>query len=242
MPLTGHLKELRNRIFVVVLVLVVGICACLAFSSNILEIFKNVGADYNYKFVSIAPQETLLVLFNISLIGGLIVTVPVIAYEVYAFMSPGLKAKEKTLFLFAMLAGFIFFIFGVLFAYFISMRFMLRFLINISVSSGIASEISIQQYVSFLLTVFVIFGTVFELPVVSVLLSSLGVIKPEWLIKGRKVMIVVIFFIAAVITPPDVVSQFMIAVPMLILYELSIFLCKLVTKLKKKKQDEEEEE
>ena len=107
---------------------------------------------------------------------------------------------------------------------------MLRFLIQFTGQVDVAASISIQQYVSFLLTVFVIFGLVFELPVVSVLLTGLGLVRAEWLVKGRKVMIVIIFVLAAIITPPDVVSQIMVAVPMLALYELSILLSRLVGK------------
>ena len=97
----------------------------------------------------------------------------------------------------------------------------------------VAASISIQSYVSFLLTVFVIFGLVFELPVVSVLLTGLGLVKAEWLVKGRKVMVVLIFVLAAIITPPDIVSQIMVAIPMLGLYELSIALSRMVGRARK---------
>ena len=114
-----------------------------------------------------------------------------------------------------------------LFAYFINIPFMLRFLIQFSSGVSISASISIQEYISFLLTVFVIFGVIFELPVVSVLLTLLGILQAKWMVKGRRAMIVVIFFVAAVITPPDVVSQILVAVPMIALYELSIFLRRL---------------
>ena len=89
---------------------------------------------------------------------------------------------------------------------------------------------------------FVIFGIVFELPVLSVMLTQLGLVKVEWMKKGRRFIIVVIFFVAALITPPDIVSQVMVAVPMLGLYEVSIILCAILSKLKRKKQKTEEEE
>ena len=92
------------------------------------------------------------------------------------------------------------------------------------------------------MTVFLIFGAVFELPVVSVLLTSLGVLRAEWLIKGRRVMIVLIFVLAAIITPPDIVSQIMVAIPMIALYELSILLSRLVMKAKKQKSEDDEDD
>ena len=108
----------------------------------------------------------------------------------------------------------------------------MNFLIQFTGEVDVAASISIQEYVSFLLTVFLIFGLIFELPVVSVLLTGLGVLRADWLVKGRKVMIVVIFVVAAIITPPDIASQIMVAIPMLGLYELSILLSRLVGKLR----------
>ena len=127
------------------------------------------------------------------------------------------------------------------FAYFISLPFMLSFLIQFTGEVDVSASISIQEYVSFLLTVFIIFGFLFEMPVVSVLLTGLGVLKAEWLAKGRKVMIVVIFVVAAIITPPDVASQIMVAIPMLMLYELSILLSRLVGMRKQERQNSENE-
>ena len=134
-----------------------------------------------------------------------------------------------------------FFVIGVAFARYISLPFVLRFLIQFTGEVDVAASISIQQYIGFLLTIFVVFGLVFELPVVSVLLTGLGLIRAEWLKKGRKVMIVVIFLLAAIITPPDVVSQVMVALPMILLYELSIALSSLVGRRRKDAQDEDEE-
>ena len=242
MSLSGHLKELRNRIVVCVLVLVAGICLCLAFAPRIVTALTDLGNAYNYTYVYIAPQELLLVYFNLALIGAVVLTFPVLAYEIYAFCSPGLTRRERSSIAAALLAGTLFFVLGVAFARFVSIPFMLRFLIGFTTEVDVSASISIQEYVSFLLTVFVIFGAVFELPVISVLLTSLGVLRAEWLVKGRRVMIVLIFLIAAFITPPDIVSQFMVAVPMLALYELSILLSRLVAKAKKQKADDDEDD
>lgn len=242
MSLSGHLKELRNRVAVCVVVLVLGFGACLSVAGRIVTALTDLGTAYNYNYVYIAPQELLLVYFNLALIGAVVLTFPVLAYEAYAFASPGLTKGERTGIALALLAGTLFFVAGVAFARYISMPFMLRFLIGFSHDVDVSASISIQQYVSFLLTVFVIFGVVFELPVVSVLLTSLGVLKPEWLAKGRRVTIVLIFVLAAIITPPDIVSQIMVAIPMIGLYELSIVLSRLVMKAKKKAAEEDDEE
>lgn len=227
MALTGHLKELRNRLVICITVLLAGFCVCLAFASKLVTMLTDMGAAYRYIYVYIAPQELLMVYFSVALTGGIVLAFPFIAYHVYAFCSPGLRRREKVFVLGTLLFGTAFFCLGVLFAYFINVPFMLRFLIRFSSGVSISASISIREYVSFLLTVFLVFGAVFELPVVSALLTLLGLLRAEWMIKGRKVMIVAIFFAAAVITPPDVVSQVMVAVPMIGLYELSILLSRL---------------
>ncbi len=238
MSLSGHLRELRNRIAVCVIVLVLGFLLCLSFAGRIVTALTDLGTAYNYTYVYIAPQELLLVYFNLALVGAVVLCFPVLAFETYAFCSPGLSRRERTGVMLALLAGTLFFLLGVAFARFISMPFMLRFLIGFSQEVDVSASISIQQYVSFLLTVFLIFGAVFELPVISVLLTGLGVLKAEWLAKGRRVMIVVIFILAAIITPPDIVSQIMVAIPMIGLYELSILLSRLVMKAKRQKDEQ----
>ena len=233
MSLSGHLRELRNRILVCVLLLLVVFALCLSFAPRIVTLLTDMGKRFDYVYVYIAPQELFLVYMNVALVGAVVVCFPVLAYQVYAFCSPGLSGKERTYISGALIAGALCFLLGVAFAYFISLPFMLRFLIQFTGEVDVSASISIQSYVSFLLTVFVIFGLVFELPVVTVLLTGLGIVNAQWLAKGRKVMIVIIFVLAAIITPPDIVSQIMVAVPMLALYELSIVLSRLVGKTKK---------
>lgn len=235
MPLTGHLRELRNRLLVCAVVLAAGFALCLAFAPTLVTALTDLGLGYGYRFVTIAPQELLMVYFSVALLGGAVVAAPVTAWEVYAFCLPGLKKRERWALGAALVAGALFFALGVAFAWYVSVPFTLRFLIGFTADVRVSAAISIQQYVHFLLTMFTIFGAVFELPVASVLLTALGFIQPKWLRKGRRVMIVAIFFIAAVITPPDVVSQVMVAVPMLALYELSILLSTLCVKIKRKK-------
>ena len=233
MPLTGHLRELRNRLLIVLAVWFVFVLVSLHFAPRIVTMLTDMGSAVGYKFVFLAPQELLMVYIGISFISGVILAMPVLIYQAYGFCSPGLTTKEKTFTKFALLAGTLCFILGVLFARFISLPFMLHFLIQFTNEVDVAASISINQYVSFLLTVFIIFGTIFELPVVTVLLTGLGIIQAEWLVKGRKIVIVLIFVLAALITPPDIASQVMVAVPMILLYQISIVLCRLVSARKK---------
>lgn len=238
MSLSGHLRELRNRLLVVLAVFVVGVVVCFSSASPVVELLTGLGQQFGYQFVYIRPQELLMVYFSISLLGAFVLSLPVTAYEVYSFCSPGLRKIEKSMMLLGMTFGTVFFVVGVLFAYFITVPFMLRFLISFSTDVAVTASISIQEYMSFLLMVFTIFGVIFELPVLSVILTALGVVKPSWLVKARRPMIVVIFFVAAIITPPDIVSQVMVAIPIIALYEFSILLSRLVYKAKGKKAEE----
>lgn len=232
MSLSGHLKELRNRAAVVLVVLVLGFAGCLSIASRLVTLFTDMGEGSGYVFVYIAPQELLMVYMNLALIGAIVLAFPVLVYEVYSFCSPALEGQQRRFVILALTVGTVFFVLGILFAYHISIPFMLGFLIQFTGEVNVSASISIQSYISFLTTVFLIFGIVFEMPVISVSLTGLGLLRPEWLVMGRKVMIVVIFALAAVITPPDVVSQVMVALPMIALYELSIVLCRLFARKK----------
>ena len=142
-----------------------------------------------------------------------------------------------------MLLGLILFCVGVLFAYKLMMPFMLRFLsTGIEGAEYIQTTTSIESYVSLCLTMFIIFGCVFEMPLVTIILAKMGIANPEIMKKGRGVAIVLIFLIAAIITPPDIVSQCFVAVPMCLLYFVSIFLSGIFYKPKTDEDDEEEED
>ncbi len=242
MSVTGHLKELRNRLIICILCLVVSFLVGLNFAPDLVGILTGIGKGYGYTYVYISPQELLMQYFSVAMLAGVCVTLPVILYHVWAFVQPGLRKNENALFLSALFFGLICFVIGILFAYKIMLPFMLRFLIDISSGSDITASISVQNYMTFLLTIFMIFGIVFELPVVSVLLTQMGLLKVEWMKKGTRVVIVVIFFVSAVITPPDIVSQIMVSIPMIGLYELSILISSILLKVKRKKKSEEEDD
>jgi sec-independent protein translocase protein TatC len=242
MTLSGHLRELRNRLVVCIICLVVFMLAGLHYAPNLVDNLTGIGKAYGYTYVYIAPQELLMQYFSIALLTGVVVTLPVILYNIWAFVQPGLKKNENGLFLSAMFFGLICFVIGIIFAYKIMLPFMLYFLIDLSKGSNITASISVQNYMTFLLTIFMIFGIVFELPVVTVALTQMGLLKVQWMRAGRRVVIVVIFFVAALITPPDIVSQIMVSIPMIGLYELSIIISSILLKVRKKKKSEEEDE
>lgn len=239
MGVTEHLRELRNRLIVCLAALLLCMGAGLAFADRAVRALLATGEAYGYRFVYLSPQEMLLQYVSVAFVCAVCVTLPVALYEVWAFLRPGLKRNERVFYILTMLSGLAFAALGILFAAKALIPFMLRFLMALNRESGAAASVSVQNYVSFLLTIFVIFAVVFELPVATVLLTQLGLVKIEWLKRARRVMIVVTFFVAAVITPPDIVSQVMVALPLLGLYEFSILVSALAARLRKPNPEEE---
>ena len=241
MAVSGHLRELRSRLLVCAAVFVLALLGGLSVVRDVVLRLLALGEQYRYTFVYIAPQELLMEYFSVDLLLAAVVSLPVVLYEIWAFLRPGLKRNERLFCLLTMIFGLFFAALGVLFAYKILIPFMLRFLIALSQGSGVRASVSVQSYISFLLTLFLIFAAVFEMPVVTVLLTQLNILKVAWLKKARKIAIVAVFFVGALITPPDVVSQILVAVPLLGLYELSIFLCMAAAKLHKPVRTDEAE-
>ena len=242
MTLTGHLKELRNRLIVCAVVFVAAVVVTLAYADRLIDLLTAMGQGF-YTFVSIAPQEKLMQYFRVSLLAAVVVTVPVALYQVYAFAKPGLKKSETFFLKLVILLGLALFVVGVMFAYKLMMPFMLRFLsTGIEGAEYIQTTTSIESYVNLCLTMFIIFGCVFEMPLITIILSKMGIINPQLLKQVRGVAIVIIFFIAAVVTPPDIVSQCMVAGPMVLLYFISIFLSGIFYKPHTDDDDDEDEE
>ena len=236
MNLFGHLNELRKRLTIMVVVTFVAAAVLFTKAEFVLDYFLAINPGMELVFI--APSELLVVYVQISLIMALVVCSPVNFYEIWAFVEKGLYRKEKIYISITLVFGVIFFVGGVAFAYFTVLPTTLKFFMRIAVSD-VASMISIKSYISFINTMLLCFGAVFEMPVIVFLLSKLEILKPEFLRKNRGLFIVAIFVLAAVITPPDVVSQIMLAVPMVLLFQLSIFICTVVDKTNRKNAVEE---
>jgi sec-independent protein translocase protein TatC len=241
MGVVDHIREFRNRLFVIVIVFFVAMLICLKYAAPIVELLK-IPSGGLYSFIYISPSELFYQYIRVSIIGGIVVAAPVIIYELLAFASPGLNNTEKVFIRGILALGLIFFVLGVLFAYEILLPFMLKFFITINNNSGIEAQVSIEKYLSLCLSILSMLGIVFEMPVLTILLTQLGFLKPEWLKKSRRIVIVVCFIIAAIITPPDVVSQVMVAIPMLGLFEISIIFSTMVRKRKDKAREKRQEE
>lgn len=232
MNLFGHLDELRKRLTVIAVVNLVASAVLFTKVDLVLDYFLAINPGMELVFIT--PSELLMVYVQISLIMAIIICSPVNIYEVWAFVEKGLYRREKIYIFITLIFGVIFFVLGVAFCYFMVLPTTLKFFMRIAVAD-VSSMISIKSYISFVNTMLLCFGAVFEMPVLVFLLSKLEILKPEFLKKNRGLIIVAIFILAAVITPPDVVSQIMLAVPMILLLQMSIVICTVVDRTNRRK-------
>lgn len=230
MSLTDHLRELRRRIVMVAVLFLAAMIVSFFFIQNIAGAMMAMGLEAGFTFVYLSPSELLTAYFKLAAVFAFCVSLPAALYELWRFAAPALSRSEKKVGRMGLAASFVFFLMGLVFCFFVALPFMVRFLANFNTSAYIASNISVAEYLDFALGMLATFGLVFELPILTAMLSRLRLLKPGWMVKTRKFSVLVIFIIAAVITPPDVLSQVMVALPMIGLYELSILLCRLVWK------------
>lgn len=224
LTVTGHLEELRNRVIVCLVALAAASAASFPFSSAILGALKAPAGGAIGTLVYFSPEEAFLVYFKISVISGLVVTFPLIAYEVWAFASPaigyGLRPRGA-LFVAASAAAFAA---GCAFAYFCLLPAALKFLLSIG-RDELTPMISAPRYISFASGVILACGAVFEMPVASFFFARAGIINARLMRRSFKYALVAILIISAVITPtPDAFNMMALALPMVGLYELSIWI------------------
>lgn len=230
--LFGHLDELRKRLTVIAFANIGA--AMLLFSKASVIMDYLLAINPGMELVYISPSELLLVYVQISFIAALILCSPITVFEIWAFVEKGLYKREKIYIVITLIFGVLFFAAGAAFCYFMVLPTTLQFFIRIAIED-VSSMISIKSYISFINSMVLAFGAVFEMPVLVFLLTKLEILKPELLKKNRGIIVVVIFVLAAFITPPDVVSQMMLGIPMLILMQLSIFICTIVDKTNRKR-------
>lgn len=247
MSLIGHLTEIRNRIAVCFVTLIVAFFVCFAFIKPLANELLEMGLAAGFQYVYLSPSELLTSYFKLSLILAVVIVSPLLIYQIWSFVAPALTKREKGAIRPALAGGLFFFALGAVFAYLVALPFMIQFLINYSESEFISSAISVASYLDFMIGMLLTFGLVFEEPMLAFVFSNLGLITPALLRTVRRYAILAIFVLAAIITPPDVVSQFMIAMPMLALYELSIIISSVVYKRRQKRaameeNDEDEDE
>lgn len=223
MSFLDHLEELRWRVIKALIAVVVFAIPCGIYWQQIIDlimIYPLNGITPRPQLVYTNPTETVVLSMKIAIFGGLITASPVLFYQLWKFVAPGLYLNEKRIILPSVIVSTFCFLSGISFCY-MTLPLVLKFLNGFSADT-LQAMYKIDEYFSFLLKLSLAFGVVFELPVISFLLARAGIITGAFLVKNIKYAIVVIFILAAVLTPPDILSQTVLAVPLLILYGISI--------------------
>jgi len=218
MSIMEHLSELRKRLISIIIVVMLATVVCFIYAGQILEILSQ-----GVTLIYIRPAEALLAHFRLAFTVGILASTPIIFYHVVAFMVPALSGKEKRVLLAAVFLMFLLFGIGVAFAWFIVFPYAMDFFGSFA-SERLLPWYTISEYVSFTTGFMLGFGLVFQLPLLFWVLGALGIVSAKFLRKNRKYALVVVLILSALITPPDVVSQILMVLPMLALYELGILL------------------
>jgi sec-independent protein translocase protein TatC len=249
-PLTDHLGELRNRIVYSLIAVIVTFGASFYFSEDLYRLLTmpihntvsfsinspfitfHPGQNPDLKLIFIAPAEAVWMHIKISFISAFILSSPIIFYEIWRFIAPGLLERERKYAIPFVFTTTILFLLGSLFCFIIILPFAMNFLLTYK-TENLQPMIAVGNYIDFCLKFILSFGAIFELPVMMVFLTKMGVVTPEFLAKNRKYSVLIAFILAAVLTPtPDAFNQTLMAIPIIILYETGILASRILNKKK----------
>lgn len=242
-PFTGHLEELRKRLIVCFIAVGIGFLASYGFKEQLFEILVRplvLVMDEGDKLIFTGLPEAFFTYLKVSFLAGLMLAAPIILYEFWMFVAPGLYDQERRLLVPILFLSSFFFIGGALFGYFFVFPYGFQFFLGFA-TEHIRPLPSMKEYLGFSSKLLLAFGLAFELPLVITFLAKLGIVGVPFLKKNRKYAVLIFFVFAAIITPPDVVTQVMMAIPMMILYEISILGARMFGKKKEKEAAPEPE-
>lgn len=238
-PLLSHLGEIRKRLVRAAIAVGIGFAITYAFSEKLFEILAyplKANMPPGDRLIYTSLPEMFFVYIKTALVAGLLLAAPYVFYQIYLLVAPGLYQKEQKNIMLFVLCSTLLFVGGALFGYFVVFPYGFKFFLAFS-NEYIRALPSVRQYFSLAVKLLFAFGFVFELPVAAFFLSRMGVVTADFLKQKRRYAILLIFIIAAVLTPPDVITQFMMALPLMALYEFSILIAKVAGKKKKEPVD-----
>ena len=240
-PFMSHLEELRKRLINCAISVGLGFIICYLFKEELFKILmlplKNQMPEGDRVIFTNLP-EMFFTYIKTAFVGGIVLSSPFIFHQLWLFIAPGLYQHEKRYLIPFVLSSSLLFVSGTLFAYFVVFPFGFKFFLGFA-NDYIQALPSVKQYFSFSIKLLLAFGLIFQLPVVVFFISKMGLLGPDTLKRNRKYALLLIFVIAAILTPPDVITQFMMAGPLLILYEISIWVSAIASKGKAKDKEDE---
>ncbi len=237
----SHLIELRERLLKAVAAILIVLVVLVPFADRLYHLIAEPllqRLPHGSQMIAIEVASPFVTPIKLAFVCALFLAMPVVLYQLWRFVAPGLYRHEKRLAIPMLATSVVMFYLGCAFAYFLVLPRVFSFLIAVT-PAGVAMMTDINRYLSFVLTLFVAFGLSFEVPVVVMLLAAMGWITPEQLSKHRRYVILIVFVLAAIITPPDAFSMLMLAIPMCLLYELGVLAAKLF--LRKSQTDSDAE-
>jgi sec-independent protein translocase protein TatC len=224
LPFTDHLDELRHRLIISLAGVGLGFALSYGFSQQLLLLLQR---PMPTRLVFIAPTEAFFVNLKVAFYAGLILSVPLLLFQVWKFVAPGLYEQERRYSFPFLIVSTILFLLGAAFAYMVVLPIALHFLIAQGGELW-QPNITLSNYLSFCMRLILAAGLIFEFPVLVYFLAKVGVVTPEFLVQNRKYALLAAFIVSAILTPPDVFSQVLLAVPLYLLFEVSIFVAKRV--------------
>lgn len=241
LSLIDHLLELRTRLIRAVLAVVVCMLALVPFARTLYSTVSEPLVSRlpeGASMIAIDVASPIFAPFKLVMVLALLLAMPYVIYQLWAFVAPGLYQHEKRIARPLLFAATALFYLGCLFAYFLVLPLIFAFITKIA-PDGVAVMTDITRYLDFVMVLFLAFGFAFEVPVVTVVLVAIGLVSPEQLAKARGYVIVGVFFVAMLITPPDVISQTLLAIPVWMLYELGIVFSRMVVRDRDAREDAE---
>lgn len=224
---TEHLDELRGRLFKTALFFVVTMFIGFFAAEPIIKYIQFSDEAKNITMNAFKVTDPLSVYLTVTFVVALLLTSPVLLYQLWAFITPGLYESERKATLKYIPYAFILFIAGIAFAYYVLFPFVMKFMMGLATDLDIKQTIGINEYFSFLFKLVIPFGLIFQLPVITLFLSRIGVLDPMYMVKFRKYSYFVLFVIAVLLAPPDIVSYIVISIPLFVLYEFSLVIARI---------------
>nr|WP_171334023.1 twin-arginine translocase subunit TatC [Acinetobacter tandoii] len=232
MPITKHLVALRQHLFKIVGLLIVLFFCLLPFANQTYQLMSEplrAQLPLSSSMIATDVTATFMAPFKLNFFVALMLAMPFILYQIWAFIKPALYEKEKTLALPLLVGSISLFYAGIAFAYYVALPSILHFFMSVTPET-VAPMTDINSYLTFCLKLFLVFGLTFEIPVITLLLILIGLVSTQQLVEKRRFIVVGCFFVSMFVTPPDALSMIMLAVPMWMLFELGLLFGKLIEK------------